>query len=457
MANYNQVSYGSKGSDVTELQKLLNKNGYSLDEDGVFGSKTQAAVQDYQKKNNLAVDGIVGNNTWGALTNAAGGSSAGSSSGSSSPSGSTQAPAPGPAPTYGAGDYKPSDTVLAAEQLLQQQLANKPGAYESAWSTQLNDTINKILNREKFSYDLNGDALYQQYKDKYIQQGQMAMMDTMGQAAAMTGGYGNSYAQSAGQQAYQGQLQNLNDIIPELYQMAMDQYNNEGQNLLNQYSMLGAQEEQDYGRYRDQVGDYNTELARLTEDARYQAEQDYGKWADDRAYSQWEAEFNEGVRQYEEQYGSKASTSGSSGSSSGSNNTGGGDYKSGDVDQSNIAEMQADLGVDADGKWGPKSQAAAMEKWGTSDPDEAYEKFLEGGGGPETPTSNGFTGTTYSEAVAYANSNGVPNEYSSSILTQSEWRRVKSSGGTRDHANEFDTYQEYLQYAVESMIDAYGK
>ena len=48
MANYNQISYGSKGSDVTELQKLLNQNGYSLDTDGIYGSTTLAAVKDYQ-------------------------------------------------------------------------------------------------------------------------------------------------------------------------------------------------------------------------------------------------------------------------------------------------------------------------------------------------------------------------------------------------------------------------
>ena len=87
------------------------------------------------------------------------------------------------------------------------------GQYQSPWQTQLNDTISKILNREKFSYDLNGDALYQQYKDQYVNQGQQAMMDTMGQAQAMTGGYGNSYAQTVGQQTYQGYLQQLNDIL----------------------------------------------------------------------------------------------------------------------------------------------------------------------------------------------------------------------------------------------------
>ena len=71
---------------------------------------------------------------------------------------------------------------------------------------------------------MNSDALYQQYRDLYTQQGQMAMMDTMGQAAAMTGGYGNSYAQTAGQQMYNQYLGKLNEVVPELYQQAYNRY-----------------------------------------------------------------------------------------------------------------------------------------------------------------------------------------------------------------------------------------
>ena len=249
MATYNQLSYGSKGSDVTELQKLLNNNGYKLDVDGIFGDQTKAAVLEYQQKNGLDVDGIVGNNTWGALTKAPSGG--GSSSGGSAAGGFQYTP------------YQESDTVRQAQALLQQQLASKPGEYVSPWQAQLNETMDKILNREKFSYDLNGDALYNQYKDQYMTQGKMAMMDTMGQAQAMTGGYGNSYAQSVGQQAYQGYLQQLNDRIPELYQMALSKYQMEGDELLNQYGILGAQEEQDYGRYRDQMSDWQGERDRL--------------------------------------------------------------------------------------------------------------------------------------------------------------------------------------------------
>ncbi len=308
MATYNQVSYGSQGSDVTELQKLLNKNGYSLTEDGIFGDATQSAVKDYQQKNNLSVDGIVGTNTWGALSGAS----------VTQNTGTTTTPAANTGFKFDA--YQESDAVKQAQAMLQQQMANKPGAYTSPWQTQLNDTINKIMNREKFSYDLNGDALYQQYKDQYINQGRMAMMDTMGQAAAMTGGYGNSYAQSVGQQAYQGHLQQLNDKIPELYQLALNKYQLEGSELLDQYSMLGAQEQQEYGRYRDTVGDWNTELDRLQNQYNAERDYDYGRWTDgrdfgygqyvdDRNYtyqqgrdevadSQWQKEFDEAVRQF---------------------------------------------------------------------------------------------------------------------------------------------------------------
>jgi hypothetical protein len=111
--------------------------------------------------------------------------------------------------------------------------------------------MDQILNREKFSYDVNGDALYQQYKDQYINQGKMAMQDAMGQAAAMTGGYGNSYAASVGNQAYQASLQNLNNVIPELYQMAYDRYEQKGQDLLNQYSMLTDRDNSDYSKFID--------------------------------------------------------------------------------------------------------------------------------------------------------------------------------------------------------------
>lgn len=59
---------GSQGDEVADLQMLLNsKYGYKLDIDGDFGSKTESAVKDFQRKQGLTVDGIVGPKTWKAL------------------------------------------------------------------------------------------------------------------------------------------------------------------------------------------------------------------------------------------------------------------------------------------------------------------------------------------------------------------------------------------------------
>ena len=144
----------------------------------------------------------------------------------------------------------------------------KKTGYQSTWQDQLRDTANKIINREKFSYDLNGDALYKQYKDRYTQQGKQAMMDTMGQAQAMTGGYGNSYAQTVGQQTYQGYMQGLNDQVPQLYQIALDKYTREGDQMMANANLMMQQDDIDYGRYRDQLADqdaaYNKLLALMT-------------------------------------------------------------------------------------------------------------------------------------------------------------------------------------------------
>lgn len=285
MASYTQVSYGSNGDAVKQLQTKLNTMGYSLDVDGAFGAKTQAAVRDYQSKNGLTVDGIVGNDTWGSLNGAKAstGSSQSTQTGLSGVSKNTQANLD----KYAAG-YQQSDSVTAAQNYLKQLQEQKPGEYESKWTEQLNELYDKIMGRKDFSYDLSEDPLYQQYRDQFVNLGQNAMMDTMGQAAGLTGGYGSTYGENAGQQAYQGYLQQLNDKVPELYRLALDKYDREGQQMMDQYGLILGRDETDYGRYRDDVADWQSE--RDFAQGQYDSERgfDYGKYADMLNY--WQAQ-----------------------------------------------------------------------------------------------------------------------------------------------------------------------
>ena len=181
--------------------------------------------------------------------------------------------------------YKEAQSVVDSYNALKQKEANKIADWTGGtYGQSLKDQMDKLNNRKQFTYDLNGDALYQQYKDQYMTQGRLASADAIGQASAMTGGYGNSYAATVGNQAYQGYLQKLNDVVPELYNMAYNRYQQEGQDMKDMLAMYESAYGREYGEHRDKVSDYNTELARL-QDAYYNEKNfDYSKFSADRDF-----------------------------------------------------------------------------------------------------------------------------------------------------------------------------
>lgn len=191
-----------------------------------------------------------------------------------------------------------SDETKKALDKVNQIESNKPGEYQSQYSNVVSNLLDKITNREAFSYDFNADPLYQQYKDNYTSLGKQAMMDTVAAASTMTGGYGNSYATTAGAQANQQYLQALNDKIPDLWNMALNRYAMETEDLYNKFSAVGAQDDREYGRYRDNLADwqtdrdyyygkYNTSLGNDQYVTNYNYQEARDKVADD----QWNTQF----------------------------------------------------------------------------------------------------------------------------------------------------------------------
>ena len=134
-----------------------------------------------------------------------------------------------------------------------------------------------------------------------LQLGKQAMKDSMGQTAALTGGYGNSYGSAVGQQQYDAYLQRLNDVLPELYGQAYNQYNAEGDRLKEQYSLAANLRDTEYNQYRDKLGDYQynqtwdaqqkqqkaDDLAKYGDFTGY--EELYGKEVADRMRNTWAA------------------------------------------------------------------------------------------------------------------------------------------------------------------------
>ncbi len=198
------LSYGSRGDEVASLQKQLNAAGYSLAVDGIYGAATDAAVRDYQSRNALAVDGVVGPLTMNSLFEKGGGI----------------------------------------------------GRYESPVGGRMATLYEMMTNRPTFTYDPENDAVYRYYRRQYTTAAAQARDDTLGRTAALTGGYGSSYGLSAAQQDYLNYINKLWGVLPTLYQQAYNRYRNEGNDLRAEYSALLAADKAAYQQYQDYVKQY---------------------------------------------------------------------------------------------------------------------------------------------------------------------------------------------------------
>lgn len=242
--------------------------------------------------------------------------------------------------------------VLEADRYLAEQL-QKIQSGKTSYSDQVRDMMDKIMNREKFSYDVDADPLFQQALASAMNSGKQAMQDTIGQASALTGGYGSTYATTAGNQAYNAYIEDAYDNLPQYYQMALEAYQMEGDEMYRQYSMLSTEDDKEYNRnitaydatyqyrnqkyndaytqYRDAKSDAfamaNLELSENSQIVNnaynmYQASSNYADSMYQREYNTWldsvnqawqaiqtqrgayesDRAFDEGVRQYEKSY-----------------------------------------------------------------------------------------------------------------------------------------------------------
>lgn len=183
------------------------------------------------------------------------------------------------------GQYQQSAAVTNYQNALAAIQNAKPGSYTSKYAPALESIAQQIQNPEEFKYEFNGDELFKSYADLYTQKGKQAANDVMGQAAALTGGYGNSYAESVGQQQYQQNLLNLYDKGMDLRNAAYQKYLNDRADLKDQFNMLQGLEESDYSRYRDTVGDWRNDLNYYTDAYNNERNLDYSRYRD--TYGDW--------------------------------------------------------------------------------------------------------------------------------------------------------------------------
>ena len=302
--------------------------------------------------------------------------------------------------------YTEGQSVTDARKAYEGYQANKPGDWSGGtYGEALNGIINKILNRDKFTYDMNADSLYQQYKNQYMAQGNIAMQDAIAQASAMTGGYGNSYAATVGNQAYQGYLDRLNDKVPELYQLALDKYNQEGNDMYNQMSAIGNMYNTEYGQYRDQVSDWNNEFNRLYGIYNDEYNRDYGRFSDDRNYDlqKYNAEADAS------RFGQQMS-----------------------LEQAKFDESKRQALADEAYKM------AALNAKGSNSSSSSTPKTT-------TTTTNGYS----EEDMQKASNSSRVKSFTGSIMTKSELSRSGMSATINGKKKTFDSYDQYVDSVLE--------
>lgn len=297
--------------------------------------------------------------------------------------------------------YSPSGAVSQAKAYLQQVQSRRPGAYQSRWDAELDSLYDQITNRKPFQYDLNQDALYQQYKEQYQRLGRTAMQDTMGQAASLTGGYGSTYAEQVGQQTYNAYLQSLNDIVPELYDRAYGRYQDEGQDLYNRYGLVSDRESMDYSKYRDTVSDYYNDLADARSSYDSEWNKDYTQWSDQLSY--WKQKAAQEQAYWQSQQKAAGGSGGGGGGRAGSSGIGSG---KGYIDNT----------YNSGGAGGATAQTYNQLKRGMTEwimagqPKKAYDLFLSMAG--QLNLSNSTGKKQYNELVSILNKAGygIPKE-----------------------------------------------
>lgn len=145
--------------------------------------------------------------------------------------------------------------ITSAQQYLDAIVKGEKPQYQTAYAPQIQQLYDKVMNRGEFKYDVNSDPVYQQLRGEWQNAGRMAMEDTIAQATGLSGGYGNSFAQAAGQQQYNQHMQQMGAMIPQLRNQAYQEYANEGEMLQNQLLTAQQMDALEYEKFRNEVGD----------------------------------------------------------------------------------------------------------------------------------------------------------------------------------------------------------
>lgn len=119
-----------------------------------------------------------------------------------------------------------------------QRTTSATSSYTDPYADRLESALERLEAREPFSYNPEDDPAYQAYRTAYRREGDRAAKNSLGDAAALTGGQASTAAVVAASQARDTYNSKLGDVVPQLYEMAWQMYQGEQNSLLSEIETL---------------------------------------------------------------------------------------------------------------------------------------------------------------------------------------------------------------------------
>lgn len=359
--------------------------------------------------------------------------------------------------------FKTPSAIQEADAYLSSQL-KKIQSGRTSYSDDVQAMIDKIMNREKFSYDVDNDQLFQQALASAMNSGKQAMQDTIGQASALTGGYGSTYATSAGNQAYNAFIEDAYNNLPQYYQMAMEAYQMEGDEMYRQFGMLSEMDDKEYSRnvtafdatsqYRNRMYDEAYSMYRDTKNDAFAMANvqlnEHGQLVND-AYNLYNATSNYADSLYNREYQSWADSINLALEQFGLQNS------SAIANRNFNYQQERDAKTDAWNETMFKYQQerdSVADEWKQKEFDETKRvndaqiaKMRSSGSGGSNPVA--YTPKELEEA---SNSQMVK-QFKASLMTEEEFKRRGKKTQISGKTVRFDTYAEYVETKIDEAYN----
>ncbi len=194
-------------------------------------------------------------------------------------------------------------TKGAGEELKRKYQELDGTSYESKYAGDIAAAVERIKNAGEFNYDSTTDAGYQAAKNQYEKSAQKNMKNTLAASSRLTGGYVNSWGQTAAQQAYDDTMSEaIATLLPQYEQKAYGRYRDGINDNYNQLSVLQGLDATDYGRYSDKLAADQAILNLAATMYDSNRGMDYQKGRDAVADAQWQKTFDRSVYESDRDY-----------------------------------------------------------------------------------------------------------------------------------------------------------